>query len=150
MKKIVVALLIVICLFFIIRKAVITDQKRIKKIIASTEQAIENKSLLKSLSYISFDYSDNLGNDYHSLSYLLRSGFRTYQDIFIHIRGLKVELQGDEAVASLVANVVATRSRTEKEELLTEKGAERFVVTFRKENGRWKIIKAEIPQPTFE
>ena len=38
----------------------------------------------------------------------------------------------------------------EEEDLLSERGSDRFELEFRKEEGNWKIIRVKVPEMTFE
>ncbi len=128
-----------------------TEEQRIKKVISSFEKAVEKKQLLKCMSYISRDYKDDQGLDYSQAMGIARGIFGTHDDIFIHIKGLKIDIDKDEAKATFVATVFATRTADkESVNLLRERGSDRFIVIFRKEKGKWMIAETKKPKYTFE
>ena len=150
-KVIIVFILAVVVSYFVAKKWPVSEGARVRKVIASFERVAEAENLRKCMSHISKDYSDEMGFDYRSAMFLGRDIFNTYDDIFIHVKGLKIEVKDKEAKATFVATVFAARSGTQqREDLLRERGSDRFVVTFRKEEGGWKVLSSEVPGYTFE
>jgi len=150
-KVIIIFILAVVVSYFVAKKWPVSEEALVRKVIASFERAAEAENLRKCVSHISKDYSGEIGFDYQSAMFLGRDIFNTYDDIFIHVKGLKIEVKGKEAKATFVATVFATRSGTQqREDLLRERGSDRFVVTFRKEEGGWKVLSSEVPGYTFE
>jgi len=150
-KVIIVFILAVVVSYFVAKKWPVSEEVRVRKVIASFERVAEAENLLKCMSHISKDYSDEMGFDYRSAMFLGRDIFNTYDNIFIHVKGLKIELRDKEAKATFVATVFATRSGTQqRKNLLRERGSDRFIVTFRKEDGGWKVLSSEVPGYTFE
>ena len=151
-KKVIIFILVaVVVVYLAVKIWSVSEEARVRKVIASFERTVEAEKLLKCMSYISRDYSDETGLDYRSAMILGREIFNAYDDIFIHIKGLKIEIEDKLAKATFVATVFATRSGTQqKENLLRERGTDRFVVTLRKEEGGWKILSSGAPGHTFE
>ncbi|GAG10832.1 unnamed protein product, partial [marine sediment metagenome] len=128
----------------------LSEEGKIKRIISRGEKAIERRDLATCISFISAQYLDSFGNDRRSLIFLGEKIFKQYQDIFIHIESLSVELKGGLAEVKFIARVMVSRPGETGKCLSVEKGSERFMVTFRKEEGKWKVYRAEIPEYRFD
>lgn len=153
-KKVILIFLLMaaVVVYFVIKNCLMNDEMRVKKLLTSFERAAEAENLLKCMSYISRDYSDDSGFDYSDGMVLGKQIFDTYDDIFIHVKGLKIEVKDDEAQAEFVATAFATRTDTQQKENLLERrrGSDRFVVDLRKEDNRWKILSSRVPRYIFE
>lgn len=152
-KKVVIVFILVgvVAGYFVAKKWPVSEETRVRKVIASFERAAEAENLRECMSHISRDYSDEMGFDYRSAMFLGKDIFNTYDDIFIHVKGLKIEVKDKLAKATFVATVFATRSGTQqREDMLRERGSDRFIVSFRKEEGGWKVWSCEVPGYTFE
>lgn len=127
-----------------------SEEQKIQRILQEMGRAVERKDLLKILSYVAVEYEDDMGFDRYSLSRVGANIFKTYQKLFVHLQDIAVEVEEDQAQARLVALFLAARQGDDvKEDLLIERGSDRFIVTFRKMDHAWKIIRTEVPQ-TFD
>jgi len=154
MKRIfnlIVVLIFLLAAFFYLKDFFMSEEGKVKRVISKGERAIEKKDIVGSISFISPEYLDSLGNDRRNLIFLAEKLFQEYQDIFIHIESLSVEVNQEElAKVKFIAKVMVSKQGKTKEDLSIEKGSERFLVTFRKEAGKWKVFRAEIPEYRFD
>ena len=128
-----------------------SDETKIRRILQEMERSAEKKELFKLLSYVAADYQDDMGFNKAELLRLGNEIFKTYSNITVRITDLSVAVGEKEATVRLLAVATAVRSGEEAEEnLFTERGSDRFIVTFRKEGHGWKIRKTEIPPPPVD
>jgi hypothetical protein len=148
-----VLLILVVCLagFLIIRNRLQTEETKVRKVLSFVERAIERKNIPVCLLHISSGYSDDFGNSHGMLTYLLRQVFGMYRSIDVGIRDLRIDVNADSATASFVGSAVATVSKGgEKENLTGYLGTDGFIVTFNKEDGKWRIKRVGKIEYTFE
>ena len=161
MKKLVNLIIIpalLLAAFFYLKGAFLSEQGKIKRIVSKGERAIEKKDIIGAIRFVSPEYSDSFGNDRRSLMFLAERAFNEYQNIFLHIQSLTVELcrqkeiekENNLAEVKFIAKIMVSKTEGEKKELFIEKGSERFLVIFRKEDGKWKVFQAEIPEYQFD
>lgn len=170
MKKffeLIIILVFLLATIFYFKDIFLTEEGKIKRVISQGERAIEKKDIVRCASFVSLDYSDSYGLDRRSLIVLGEKVFREYQNIFIHIESLSIELnparpvreffsngangvKDDLAEVKFIAKVMVSRPGEAGKSLSIEKGSERFTVTFRKEEGKWKVFRAEIPEYRFD
>jgi len=114
-----------------------SEERRLKIIINRVKEAIERKDLEECMKYISRDYSDEYDQTYRSMKEDAKKAFEKYDEINIWIRKREIILKGNEAEVNL--GIILS---VEGPETGSIKGQEKFTLYFRKENGRWRIIKA--------
>lgn len=113
-----------------------SEERRLKIIINRGQEAIEREDLETCMRYISQDYSDEHNQTYQSIEEDAKKAFEKYDEINIWIRKRKIVLKDSEAEVNLGIII----SLSSKETGLI-KGQEKLTLYFRKENGRWRIIK---------
>jgi len=152
MRKIlnfIIILTLFLLAFFYIKNMFMIEEAKVKRVISKGERAVERKDIIRCAFFVSPDYLDSFGNDNRSLIYLADKIFREHEDIFIHIESLNIEIKNDFAEVKFVAKIVLTRGEKERK-LSVEKGSERFKLTFRKEESKWKLFRANIPEYRFD
>ncbi len=114
-----------------------SEERRLKIIIAKGKEAIEREDLEECMRYISQDYSDEYDQTYQSMEEGAKKAFEKYDEINIWIRKREIILKDSEAEVNLGIILSVEGPKTD-----SIKGQEKFTLYFRKENGRWRIIKA--------
>lgn len=133
----------------IIKKITVSEEARIKNVISKLEQSAEKRQLASCMRCISDDYHDESGNTKETLYLYGREVFKNYEEILVHIRGLKIEVKGSQASAVFVATVLASSVKgSPGEDLL--RGSDRFLLELKKDDGRWLITSSRQPEYTFE
>lgn len=145
-------ILIVVCiLIFIFFRAVPflkTDTEKIRQIIYSAKVATEKEDLFKCISYISLDYKDRDGNDRPSLFILGKNVFQNYDDIFIIIEDLKIDVADNkQPIAHLIVSGQGRRQTGDKFQFVIDKERVKFDVVFRREGSSFKVIELKFIEP---
>lgn len=143
LNKIIILIAIIFLLFYFIRDFLEGEAGKVKRLIFSTERAVEKKNLLKCIQPISFSYSDEYGNDHTSLLAIGKEVFSSQEDIHISIKDLKLELDNQKASAEISALGIARRTDKEK----FDSQLVNFTVYFNKEKDGWKVIRLEFLEP---
>ena len=127
----------------------ITDETRIKRLLATATTAVETGNLIKLENVIAYDYSDDFGFDKSTLIGGVRSFRAEYDAIFIHLADLKITVEPDhtKSQAIFIAKVLA---KSKGGAAQTEIRADRYRLFFRKTDQGWKLIRAETPQLKFD
>lgn len=113
-----------------------SEERRLKIIINRGKEAIERGDLEECMKYISRDYFDEYDQTYQSMKEDVNEAFKKYDEINIWIRKREIILKDSEAEVNLGIIVSAASP-----EIGLIRGQEKFTLYFRKENGRWIIIK---------
>jgi hypothetical protein len=150
LKKIVPIVILVVVAGFgvyrLVRHYFTSEQARIRKLIREVEASFEDKKLGKCLDVVADDYSDNFGDYHHDskadLEEDLRTLFLVSRRISVHIEDVVIEIRGDEATIALTATAEATTTLGDVS-LHDEAGYTRYILSVRKEGGRWKVFRAE-------
>ena len=127
----------------------VSEETRIKRVIARGEQAVEEGNLLKLEGVLTADYSDQYGLDKSSALGAVRQ-FRTqYPSVFIHISDLAITVGDDRqtAQATLIARVLAGPA---EDPAATEIRNERLRVHLRQTDQGWKVFRVETPELKFD
>jgi ketosteroid isomerase-like protein len=150
LKKIVpIAILVVVAgfgVYRLVRQYFTSEEARIRKLIHEVEVNFEGKKLSKCMAVVADDYSDNFGeyrNDSKAdLEETLRNLFLVSRRISVHLEDIVIEIRGDEATIALTATAEATTTFGDMA-LHDEAGYTRYILSLRKEHGRWKVFRAE-------
>ena len=147
-KRIVaIALLIAVAgvgVYLIVRQKFTSEEAQIRKLMAQVEKNFESQKLKKCLAVASEDYSDNIGHDTKAdLKDSLRLLFQTSRSVSVKLQDIEIEVRGNEADVALTATARAENVLLGDVSLHRLVGYTRFVVTARKERGRWKVLRAE-------
>lgn len=132
-------------LFFIVAAVVFvfypTDEKRIKRVIAGSEEAILKKDIDGLFEYISYNYSDEHGGNYLILKKRMQIVFQRLNDIEIEKNLLKIEVQDKNAEADLNVKVIASEGASREYIIGDAVTWQGIKVYFEKSPYNWKIIK---------
>ena len=139
---------VVLAVWWLKEKFLVTDETRIKRLIAAMTEAVEKSNLLKLSDAVTSDFTDDHDLDKEKLIIGVRAFRMQYTAVFIHITDLTVQVAPGAVTgqATLVAKIL-TKAKDGGD---TELNAERFRLTFRKTDAGWKLSRAESPQLKFE
>ena len=138
MKK-VIGLLIALLILFIVYDSFIKDRWLINRGIKEAKQLIEEKKFAEAFNYVSRDYEDRYGNDYHGLKGKVEDFLKGFGDFKIDILRKRKEFEGKRC--DLYLFIVIEASHREFGYL---KGREFFKLSLIKENdGVWRVVEGE-------
>jgi hypothetical protein len=120
-----------------------TDRKRIKGVIESCQEAIEDKDLEKLMEHISYNYSDDHGGSYLIVKRRMEYIFKSLNDIQIEKDLINLSVNGTYAEAKFMVRVMASRGDTRGYILGDAVNREKIKVYFEKTGYEWKVIKTE-------
>ncbi|MFC1658708.1 hypothetical protein ACFL1D_04895 [Candidatus Omnitrophota bacterium] len=126
----------------VVKNLIEGDKGRIKRIIYAAKRATEREDIFKCISFVSMDYADKYGNDRRSLFAIGQNFFDAYDNIVIGIRQLEISLDTDSAEVNIEATIVA-RNAQKRETNIFETETAKFLASFQKEEGGWKVIRLE-------
>ncbi len=131
------------------QRVFVTDETRVKKLISVMASAVEKGDVLRLSDALAADYSDDWSMDKSMLLGAVGSFRSQYDALFIHISDLTVTVDPDgrKAQAVFIAKVLAKAKGSLSE---SEVRAERFRLYFRKDDGNWKLVRAESPELKFD
>ncbi len=130
--------------YLIVRQKLSGEEGRIRKLMAQVEKNFESQKLSKCLAVATDDYSDNIGHDTKAeLEDDLRLLFQTSRSVRVKLQDVEIEVRGNEADVALTATAKAENVFLGDVSLHRVVGHTRYVVTVRKERGRWKVLRAE-------
>jgi hypothetical protein len=114
---------------------------RVERTLRRAGEAAEEKDTEGLLSCLSRDYSDFRNPDYASLSEQLREGFDRVDRLNVTLKGVRVEVESDQATASFDLTVVAIRGEQRFLLVGTVTVPERLRAELRREEGEWKVLR---------
>ena len=146
-KKIVLIVLLVVAAGFgvyrVVKQHFTSEEAHVRRLMRQVERYFENKKLDKCLAIASDEYSDNFRHDTKDgLEESLRQLFTVARSISLTLEDVRIEMRGDEADIAVTATATAS-TMIGTVSLNEEAGHTRFVLTARKEGGRWKVLRAE-------
>lgn len=125
-----------------------TNEQKIRQIIYSAKTATEKEDLFKCISYVSLEYKDKEGNDRPTLFLIGKNVFQNYDDIFIIIEDLKINIVNNtKAEAHIWASGQGKRQTGEKFSYIVDTQKVEFEVVFQKEGNIWKVVELKFIQP---
>ncbi len=121
-----------------------TPQDKLKKIIATIQQAVEEKDVKKVLGCVSKNYTDPRGNTFETIKGILLAYFYQYPKISIYIPSLDVTTVADDSATAVFQAVLTGRNGggAPVTVLPESLGLYTFELSFRKESGEWIIYSA--------
>jgi len=132
-------------LFFIIAAVLFifypTDEKRIKRVIAGSEEALLKKDVDGLFEYISYNYRDDYGSTYLILKKRMQIEFKRLNDIEIEKNLLRITVQEQSAEAELNVRVIASEGASREYIIGDAVNWQRIKVYFEKSHYKWQIIK---------
>ena len=149
LKLVIAVVVLALVAWWVWQRYFITDETRVKRLLATATSAVEKGNLIKLADVIAYDYSDDFGFDKSTLIGGVRSFRSEYNAIFIHLADLKITVEPDhvKSQAIFIAKVLAQPKGGGAQ---TEVRAERYRLFFRKTDQGWKLIRAESPQLKFD
>ncbi len=151
MKKIVSVFAIIILFagaYFLIKHFSISEEDRVRQTLNQAGRAIKERNIAKLLTFLSADYTDQLGNTKGTLFFFLRNIFNEYKNLSFHTSGLKIKVEGKDAKATFIVTIFTREKGEPIKNLIKERN--RVLVKLRKEGNSWKITRAEESPYTFE
>ncbi len=119
-----------------------SDEDRIRRLVDEMAQAAEKKDIGGILEHVSERYRGE-STDKDGLRGTLFVYLRGAQFVSVIVRGLTIDVKGDEADAKM--RVLLTRAKVTQElrvEDLIQSGAHRIEAGFAREGTEWKVVKA--------
>lgn len=127
-----------------------TDENRIRKIIISSEEAVISENIDGFMKAVSFNYSDDYGNNYLLLKKRMQSAFKSLDNIKIESSIDRISVMDDNAEAelsfrvSVSPGVESATGGEEREYIIGDAGKPQTVVVyFSKSPYAWLIIKVD-------
>jgi hypothetical protein len=118
-----------------------TDTDRVRAVINAVQQAAEDRDVKETLSHVDRNYRDPAGNDYQAVKGMMLYYFFRHQKISIIVSNLETVVDGASASAHFQA-ILSGRTGSAADILPDALSAYRFDVSFRNDQGDWKIISA--------
>ena len=138
MKRVIV-LLIALAILFIVYDSFIKDRWLIERSIKKAKQLIEEKKFEEAFNYVSRDYEDRYGNDYHGLKVKVEDFFKGFGDFKIDILRKRKKFEGKRCALYLFIVIEASHR-----EFGYLKGREFLKLSLMKENdGVWRVVEGE-------
>ena len=122
----------------------LSPHAQVERVLDRAAAAAEDKDFDGVLACLSPDYSGFRNMDYESLAEQLREGFQRVDRLNVTLRRVLAEVEGDEAIASFDATVVAIRGEERFIILGTVTQPERLRALLRREGDDWKVYRVEL------
>lgn len=120
-----------------------TDENRIRKIINSCEKAIISEDIDVFMNAVSFNYSDDYGNNYLLIKKRMQSAFKRFDNITIEKNIDRISVKDDNAEAALSFRVSVSAGE-ESEYIIGDAGEpQKVAVYFSKSSYNWLITKVD-------
>jgi len=120
-----------------------SPEKRVKKCMNQAIESVEKGDVMGLMSIVSRDYHDTLGLDFAAVSGIAVRTLTKYKDIKVKIINLKIEISGQNAIATFSARADATDATTIRPDgSLPERLSyykEQVVVRFKSSDGRYLV-----------
>lgn len=144
----VIVALVYCILFPIVSDILAGEGGKVRKIVMQAKKAVEDEDMLTCISLISDDYKDKYGNDKQSLVYLAREAFRYYDELFVQIETLKINLSEDKKEANIqISGVILGLKNEVKKEMVFEKEKGEIEIRLMKKDSGWQVIEIESFEP---
>ena len=136
---------IFLSLFFIFAAVVFviypTDEKRIKRVIAGSEEALLKEDIDGLFEFISYNYQDDYGDSYLILKKRMQIVFKRLDDIEIEKNLLGITVNEKSAEADLNVKVIASEGELREYIIGDAVTWQGIKVYFEKSPYKWKIVK---------
>jgi len=138
MKRL-LGLLIGLLILFLVYDTFIKDRWLIERSIKQAKQAIEENNFEQAFAYVSRDYKDRYGNDYHGLKVKVEDFLKGFGDFNIDILRKNKKFERKRCDIYLLAVIEASHR-----EFGYLKGREFLKLSLLKENdGVWRVVEGE-------
>lgn len=150
MKKIFIPLFLIFALstYFLIKHFSITEEDRVRQTLNQAVRAIKERDIPKLLTFLSADYTDQLGNTKGTLFLFLRNIFNGYKNLSFYTSGLRIKVEEENARATFIVTIFSREKGEPIKNLIKERN--RVLIKLRKEGNSWRITRAEESPYTFE
>ena len=118
-----------------------TDTDRVRAVINAVQKAAEDRDVREALSHVDRNYRDPAGNDYQAIKGMMLYYFFRHQKISIIVSNLETVVDGASVSAHFQA-ILSSRTGSADNILPDALGAYRFDISFRNDQGDWKIVSA--------
>ncbi len=120
-----------------------TDEKRVRKIISNSEEAIISEDIDRLMELVSYNYIDDYGNSYLMLKKRMQSVFGRLDDIEIERSIIKISVKDSDAEAELSVRVSVSEGE-DRVYIIGDAGmAQTIKVFFKKSPYKWLITEVE-------
>jgi hypothetical protein len=127
-----------------------SDENRIRDAIGECERAVVAEDIDGLMKFISYNYSDDYGNNYLMLKKRLSNTFRRLDNIDVEKKIKGISIQGEQAEVVLSVSVIASSSSAAPQDeydrgyiLGDARGPETIKVFLEKSTYSWLIIRVE-------
>lgn len=121
-----------------------TEEDRVRKVVTAVQKAAEEKKILAVQEHLSRSYGDPKGHDLDGIKALLAFYFFRHKTVAVYIPAIEASVNGPQATAKFQAILTAKGIDGESANIILPDalGAYDFEVSFRKEEGEWKVLSA--------
>ena len=122
----------------------LSEDERVKSVIEDFAASAGDKDIKRFLSHVSKSFSGDNGADYNGVKGILLAQFLRAEKVSVFVRGVKVEVKGETALADVKAVLISGReAKTIGDVLPNDAAGYRFSIIFKKEDNEWKAITAK-------
>jgi hypothetical protein len=118
-----------------------SPERAIRAVLREGETAVETKDLTTAMSQVSRHYLDENGLNYLALRRVLGWTFSRFQQLDVRMYDVSIDVNGNQATARAMLQVVLTAERSENHYLLGAAGLPELVtIKLVKEPLAWKVV----------
>lgn len=118
-----------------------SPERAIRAVLREGETAVEAKDLTAAMSQVSRKYLDEKGLNYLALRRALSWAFNRFQRLDVRMYDVSIDVNGDQAIARAMLQVVLTADGSESHYLLGATGLPELVtINLVKEPLAWKVV----------
>lgn len=127
-----------------------SPEAQVRALLAQGEAAAEKKESVVLRKMISEKYSDSQGQDKKTVEGILRYYFLRNESIHLFTRVQQITISQSEIAQAIVMVAIASQPIVNAKELERLRAdLHRFEITLARENGEWKVIRAEWRRAEF-
>lgn len=120
-----------------------TDEKRIRRVINNSEEAIVSEDINKLMEFISYNYRDDYGNGYLQIKKTMQAAFKRLNDIEVERDIIKISVNESFAETELSVRVIASENK-DRGYIIGDAGNPATIkVFFEKSPHKWLITKVK-------
>jgi hypothetical protein len=120
-----------------------TDEKRVRKIISNSEEAIISEDIDRLMEFVSYNYRDDYGNSYLLLKKRMQSVFGRLDDVEIERSIVKISVMDSDAEAELSVRVSVSEGE-DRVYIIGDAGMSQSIKVFLKKSPyKWLITEVE-------
>ena len=155
-QALVAAIFFVFAALFIYKtvlKSALTDEEQMAAAVKAIADAAEERDVRTISGYLDKDFiDDEVRLDRDSTLGIIRHVFIMYKKISVDITGLTVnKTDAKTGSAKFLAKVYASQQADGRgEDLMRHRGSGRFILTFKKIDGKWMITRSSVEESTAD